>query len=530
MKTKILVLFFFLLFFQFGFTQPVNTNISNGTIFDGEPFLAINPANNKNLVAAWMGFKIGNHIVIKTRASFDGGNTWSNFKSLPHFGTNYTSADVSMAFDKNGLLYISYIDSHQTPDSGGVFLARSLDGGLNWNAPSKAFDTYDVPGKFAVDRPWLVVDNSNTSNSGTLYITTKPAPWIAPPNRNYFKVSSDSGQSWSAIANVDGGTHLIGNSIAAPMAAPATTMNGNFCAVYPSYVSSQNIYPALYLATSGDKGQTYSYTSVYSAVPAVLDTNCKNGYHLVTSPVNSNQMVFVTPFGTNGDADIMAIHSNNSGQTWSSPTRVNDDAIGNGKIQDMVWAAYNEQGNMVVTWRDRRNSATNGFWNAGYDFYYAISTDNGQTFSANQKLSSQFIAFDSVLAQNGNDFMSCVYLSDTLYTVWGDTRTGKLNIFFSKTIASTNTNVGITLLDGELSLLKIFPNPFSSQTTFKSEKILENATLIIYNSGGQQIKKMNNIRGQTVTFQRDNLPSGIYFLQITQDNKTVAVEKFVITD
>ncbi len=530
MKTKLLSFFLLLFSFQIGFAQSVNTNISNGAAFDGEPYLAINPTNNKNLVAAWMGFKIGSHVVIKTRASFDGGNTWSTANSLPHFRTNYTSADVSMAFDKSGLLYISYIDSHQAPDSGGVFIARSLDGGLNWDTPSRAVDVYDVSGKFPVDRPWLVVDNSNSANAGTLYITTKPAPWIAPPNRNYFKMSSDSGHIWSAIANIDGGTHLVGSAIAAPMAAPAVTMSGNFCAVYPSYISSQNIYPALYLATSSNKGQTFSYTTVYTSAPAVLDTNCKNGYHLITSPINSNQMLFVTPNGSNGDADIMVLHSNNGGQTWSSPTRVNDDVVGNLKEQDMVWATYNEQGNVAVTWRDRRNSSANGFWNAGYDFYYAISTDNGQTFSANKKLSSQFIAFDSVIAQNGNDFMSCVYHSDTLYTVWGDTRTGKLNIFFAKTIASSNTNVGIALLDEEASPLEIFPNPFSSQTTLKFDAVLKNVIFTIYNSSGQQVKQIKNISGQTITFHREDLPNGIYFLQITQDNKIIAMEKLVITD
>lgn len=61
--------------------------------------------------------------------------------------------------------------------------------------------------------------------------------------------------------------------------------------------------------------------------------------------------------------------------------RVNDDAVANGKLQDMVWGAYNQQGHLAVSWRDRRQASTTGFWNVGYDFYYATSTNNGQTFS-----------------------------------------------------------------------------------------------------------------------------------------------------
>ena len=73
-------LFFILLLYCFhsGHSQPENTNISNGVIFDGEPFLAVNPTNNQNFIAAWMKQKFingGFHITITTRASFDGGNT-----------------------------------------------------------------------------------------------------------------------------------------------------------------------------------------------------------------------------------------------------------------------------------------------------------------------------------------------------------------------------------------------------------------------------------------------------------------------
>ncbi|MEI7803477.1 MAG: exo-alpha-sialidase, partial [Bacteroidota bacterium] len=457
-------------------------------------------------------------IAIKTRASFDGGNSWSTVNTLPHFGIGFGSADVSMAFDKNGLLFISYIDYKQAPDSGGIYVARSFNGGLDWDTPSKAFDMYDVANKRPIDRPWLVVDNSNTANSGTLYITTKPAPWISPPNRNYFKVSSDSGYTWTTIANVDGGTHLVGNLIPQPMAAPATTQNGNFCAAYPSYVSSQNPLPAYYLASSSDKGQTFNYTTIIAATVAPLDTNLKSAYRLAANPIDSNKMIFLIPNASNGDVDIMALHSNTGGQTWSSLIRVNDDVIANGKDQDMVWAAYNEQGNLVVTWRDRRNSIANGFWNAGYDFYYATSTDNGQTFSANHKLTSQFVAFDSILTQSGNDIMGCVYNNDTLCTVWGDTRDGKMNIYFAKTIVSTNTTVGKYLLDGKESAWNIFPNPTNNQLTVSVSQEIIGKQMTLFDASGKKII-VSVVNKRTMDLETKDLARGIYFLKIDNEVK-----------
>ncbi len=521
MIKKLLSIFVFFVLSQIGNAQITNTNISNGILFNGEPYLAINPTNNQNLVSAWMSltFLSGQYLIsIKTRASFDGGMSWSIANILPHFGTGFGSADVSMAFDKNGLLYISYIDYKQAPDSGGIYVARSFNGGLNWDIPTKAFDMYDELNKRPIDRPWLVVDKSNTINSGTLYITTKPAPWIAPPNRNYFKVSSDSGQTWTSIANVDGGTHLVGNLIAQPMAAPAATINGNFCAAYPSYVSSQNLLPAYYLATSNNKGQTFSYTTIIAGLVTPIDTNFKSGYRLATSPIDSNKLVFLIPNGMNGDVDIMAHHSNDGGQTWSTNIRVNDDTLSNGKAQDMVWSAYNEQGNLVVTWRDRRNSIENGFWNAGYDFYYATSTDNGQTFSANQKLTSQFVAFDSILTQNGNDMMGCVYSGDTLYTVWGDTRTGKMNIFFSKTIASTNTNVGITLLTSEQPQWIIFPNPTNDYLNVSISNEMIGKEIFVYDISGKKIIAQS-IKDINIKINIQELSKGIYFLKIENEIK-----------
>jgi len=80
------------------------------------------------------------------------------------------------------------------------------------------------------------------------------------------------------------------------------------------------------------------------------------------------------------------------------------------------------------------------------------------------------------------------------------------------------------------SNITFFPNPFTTQTTLRTDKILKDATLILYNALGQQTTQVNNINGQTVTLHCDNLPCGLYYLQLTQDNQTIATDKLVITD
>ena len=76
----------------------------------------------------------------------------------------------------------------------------------------------------------------------------------------------------------------------------------------------------------------------------------------------------------------------------------------------------------------------------------------------------------------------------------------------------------------------IFPNPFNSTTTLKIFGNIDDVNLTIYNLYGQAIKQMNKISAQTVSLFRDNLPSGLYFIRLTETNKIIATEKLIITD
>jgi hypothetical protein len=106
---------------------------------------------------------------------------------------------------------------------------------------------------------------------------------------------------------------------------------------------------------------------------------------------------------------------------------------------------------------------------------------------------------------------------------------GANDVYFIKTDQN-----GIAVGQNEINLPKhtftILPNPFASQTTLRTDKALANATLTLYNALGQQVKQVNNINGQTLTLNRDNLSSGLYYLQLLQDNQTIATDKLVITD
>ena len=75
----------------------------------------------------------------------------------------------------------------------------------------------------------------------------------------------------------------------------------------------------------------------------------------------------------------------------------------------------------------------------------------------------------------------------------------------------------------------IYPNPFSSQTVLQVANSLSNATISFYNTSGQKVMEIKNITGQEVILHRKNLPAGIYFVCLTENNKQIAMKKIIIT-
>ena len=94
-----------------------NQNLSQGVLYDGEPYIAVNPSNPQHMVVAWLGYKPFQYIVIKTRTTFDGGQSWSDSVNIPHTNPLYGSADPSLAFDNTGNVFLCYIDFDVVIDS-----------------------------------------------------------------------------------------------------------------------------------------------------------------------------------------------------------------------------------------------------------------------------------------------------------------------------------------------------------------------------------------------------------------------------
>ena len=497
-----------------------NHNISNGNIFDGEPYLAIEPANSKHIVVAWMGYFSNTKAFIKTKVTFDGGQTWSALNYIPHTNPLYGSADPSLAFDNSGNVFLCFIDFDKATDSGAVFVVKSTDGGLTWGNPVEVINV-NADTQKPIDRPWISIDRSGGIYNGNIYVTTMPPKVfgnLPPPYHPYLTVLTDGGNSFNQWRYIDAHGWLAGNIIAQPMPTNCVATDGTFYAVYPSYVASQNILPQFIIASSTDAGNTFSYHTVFRTASTVNEPLAKKGYLILADPTDANHLVFIYLSNPYGDIDVFMRESNDAGVTWSNPARVNDDPVSNNRMQDMLWGDFDTDGNLIVTWRDRRNG-TDSSYQTAYEIWGAYRNNNTTGFSANFRISDTLIAYDTILAYSGNDFMCVKLVNDTLNAVWGDTRNGKLNIWFQR-MAVNGTITGIKQIHTKgIPIVNIYPNPTSSTFAIEAKSI---KNIIIYDTTGQVVGNF----GKTNMIDLSKLPSGNYFIQINT-TKGVVLKKIL---
>ncbi len=86
-----------------------------------------------------------------------------------------------------------------------------------------------------------------------------------------------------------------------------------------------------------------------------------------------------------------------------------------------------------------------------------------------------------------------------------------------------NINVGIPSINLENGIILLSPNPFTTQATLTIQGIKNenNKSLSVYNLLGQEVQNIFVGNAKEVIIHRKNLPSGMYFYKLMDDNKTV---------
>lgn len=274
------------------------------------------------------------------------------------------------------------------------------------------------------------------------------------------------------------------------------SQGSGYCTVHNDY----NLY------ISGDTTiGNYSYHKLYSNRHNYANCPPPGDYHYgIYSGVLRQDIANKKIYSIQNDADTLVYDFNlNLGDTL--PVTSLNDAIWNNYITSIDSVLVGNQ------YRKRFWISCNTF-NGNYNNYVALIEGVGSTFGVFAPIKPNEIMLDF---SDGYELW-CMSLNNQ--DVWPDTQ---------------NTNCDLILtIENNITDNKIFisKNPFSSETTLNSVYILKNAILTLSNSLGQEVKRIKNICGQTITLSRDNLSGGLYFFSLTQDNKTILTGKLIITD
>ena len=415
-----------------------NINITRSQANNAEETITINPTAPNNLFAS-------ETASLATKYSKDGGLTWSN-SNVSELGLS--QGDVSAAFDDYGNLFLSRFSSEATLQ---VVVGLSTNGGARF---SFLFETESQDN----DQP-TITTGPDSDGHGSVWIT-------------YTDVSGNllaQGASVTGLGSV--------GSFSATQAAPgpgggfgdvAVGTNGEMLVAYQDPGSGLgpdsirvNLDPDGLGASPFNTDIVATGTDVggFSPIPAqpirTIDAEAGLAWDRSPGPFRGRlYLMYTDRASTNtADTDIFIRFSNDSGSTWSSPVRVNDDTLGNGKSQFLPRIALDQTtGFIAVSWYDCRNSPGNNT----AEVWAALSIDGGVSFLPNVKVSAGFSSGTATPVSNFNfgDYSGLAFHAGAFYPCWadnsnstGDNPAGALNVFDMYTARVTVTIPPLVLLN-----------------------------------------------------------------------------------
>lgn len=264
--------------------------------------------------------------------STDGGTNWQGYDQPP---TGNNKGDPATAVDRNGYFYVGGIASNS-----GQGIMRSTNNGSTWTY----YQVADVSsGRYFLDKNHLAVDNSTSSQFvNNLYSawTDFPDPYTFGPVRG--SRSTNQGVNWTNEQAISGtgigqGVNLQvgpGGTVYAVWAVPDISTRIEGALGFNKSTNGGVNWATPSTAISNIKGIRTSSFSTYgiraNSYPSMAVSQSTGHIYVVWTN-------YGVPGTNTGDADIYMIKSTNGGDSWGTPTRVNNDQIGNGANQFFPW-------------------------------------------------------------------------------------------------------------------------------------------------------------------------------------------------
>ena len=518
---------------------------SSASTPESEVHAAVNPTDTTNIVVGPIHLQSSMTLPIYYTKNF--GQSWS--KSTFHPGPyDQTSSvigggDPIFAYDKNGKLYMSWIDLYvgATFDTiySGLYWAYSTNGGSTWTQPQTGYIGQGyIVGSTEVfdDKEWLAVDRSNSPYHNTLYVA-----WT------HLEVGNLGVMVRRKLPGVDS------------MEAPVRVSDPNLMRVqYTSigvdnnggvHVTFMGTYDALnfgiYTASSSDGGKTFGPSVKISDADIPGQSSDATGDliygirpngnypcpHLSIDTANTGNLYEVwCALGTTVDSghgtDIFFSRSTNNGSDWSPASVINNDRdTDNGAFSSHFYPtiAVDGKGKISGCWYDRREDPNDQIGR----YYIGQSTDQGKTWT-NAPVASKPMDFSVVMNGNGNfgigEYTQVLATPNYTIPVWTDGRDngGNLRIYTAFLNNATSKVEQLSSVSEGVSLADNYPNPFSG-STHVSFRVASpcHASLYLTNVTGVKVCSLYNAEAEAgdhdFTFDGSQMQNGVYYLNLETD-------------
>jgi hypothetical protein len=432
---------------------------------EGEPYVAVNPANPNNVVAVWQQdlWSNGGGRGIVDGVSFDDGATWRQVVipgiTLVSGGPYQRAGDNWLSFAPNGDLYEIALAGNCTAANGhlvikenAVLVSKSADGGLTWGDPVAVIQ--DENSVRFDDKDTITVD---PTNSNFVY-----AVWERINNFQNgvqgvtkFARSADGGRTWEAPRDIFSSPNNDTNTGHEILVRPDGTLIDLF-----TEITTHGNGTALQLMAlrSTDKGLTWSTPISVARQLPVATTDPDNG-HSVEAAIFAHYAVDPTSgnvYGVWADGrfsnfqynSIVFSMSTDGGFTWSAPIRINQ-TTDNIPVADrqafLPSVVVAQDGTVAVTYYDFRNNTSapgvpTDYWIVHADPHDGLT--NLASWQEENRLTNTSFNFEQAAIRFGvnfvGDYEGSAADGNSFFPVWAQPNGSDADsIFFRPIIASS---------------------------------------------------------------------------------------------
>ena len=399
----------------------------------GEPYLAVDPTNPHNLLGAAQDIDASSWPTPGTFASFDGGMTWQDNGALPLPKGEKGGGVVTVAFSPQGIGFVASLAGanwHQL-DANSVLVWRTENGGKSFSQPVEVSQDR----KEQVDHPWMAIDASHGPHAGTIYVV-----WAADDPHTYpfhsnllLSRSTDDGRTFDTPRIIFHATHTFPAVVVLNVGADGSVnifytladgARNPFEPPYPSF--------ARQVISSFDGGKTFGKPQTISQSPVFLSLGpmtTANIQAAAADPTGDHLYLTMAAYraGTS-HTDILLWHSQDHGQTWTGPVRVNNDPLTSPVDCFQAQIVVTGQGIVYVSYFKLVQGRV--------DVFLAKSTTHGASFQSVQQVNT--VSFDPAQGDQHRekggwigDYQGLATANKQVYPFWNDTRTGHMGIFIA---------------------------------------------------------------------------------------------------